>query len=180
MSDGNEYRRTMKRRLYDNGYDMPYQRKPPKLSAPPRNEIRAADPLEGHRCISAKGTVRPDCTGCMDALYQDTTGRAPVIHDRHDWWRDEYVFTGVPYALERMLSHVTRYTPDPVEERLKPPPVPVKTPVNRPLRAAAYIWTGSAIFNLIAGLVSHHPASFILAGVLLFLAFIAFMFRRTH
>ena len=54
------------------------------------------------------------CTNCpvwreLDVLYENITGRE--VEQTYDWWREEWIEYGLPYALERMTDHVPENEP---------------------------------------------------------------------
>jgi hypothetical protein len=49
-----------------------------------------------------------------DVLYEDITGRQ--IEQTYAWWRKEWEEHALPYALERMQSHVKESTRTPTEQ----------------------------------------------------------------
>lgn len=86
------------------------------------------------RATSYWGTdsQRTVCTNCpvwsgFDVLYENITGRE--IEQTYDWWRNEWIEHGIPYAKERMTDHT------PEKE-----PVIVATTCAKPMPVYVWIW----------------------------------------
>jgi hypothetical protein len=119
----------------------------------------------------------------MDELYAGTTGRA-LPPDTYLGWGREWTDTGLPYAKERMVSHVSLTTPeegfrwdDPAVTFIPARPPVVTAPVpppeltaarSRELRRAGLLWLLAAALSW-AGIALNFPPLMAMGAVIWFL-----------
>lgn len=101
---------------------------------------RTSKPVSPELCLG--GTeVEPGCKQCGDVLYMTVTGREGQTPPyTYEAWRLDHDKTGLPWAKERMLDHMTAVHMGVLAEDWKPlattedtPPKPVQDRINRSL-----------------------------------------------